>query len=685
MNPGRARVARLAAAFASLAAAGAAADGARRVPLDSGEAQGGGQLNTTEVSDARITLWGGDVDAWAWTRRVQGESRCQVGGTVSVSVNGREVEAERDGPIFSALVPLDEGDNRIVARCRHPDEGSCGSAAITITQRLVRRPTARISIEVGPEGVLLEGGQSEPAEAGLPLVGYSWRPRPGNPAPLRARQPAQWRGSPRLELAPPTEDGEYYVSLKVTDVDGRTDRATAYFVVEEGEPRAVDPLAETASWVERAVVYGVVPHNFGAPGEGFRGVIARLDDLDDLGITAIWLSPSNASCTRGHSYSVTCYFSLREDYGTKEDFRRLVREAHARGIRVLMDFVPNHTSAHHPYMQHTRDHGRASPYWDFYERDPATGEYAYYFHWRHLPNLNYDHPEVRCWMVEAFAYWVREFDVDGFRVDAVWGIQQRRPDFLPALIAELRRIKPDLLLVAEASARDPYWFSNGFDAAYDWSDELGRWAWEEAWSDPARVVARVRAALTNRGRGFHPRALIFRFLDNNDTGPRFITRHGLGLTRVAAAMLLTLPGLPCLYTGQEVGAEFEPYRQLHPISWEDPHGLRPYHRGLVRLRREMPSLHSREWELLRARSDRQVLAYARYGSREGDPPLLVALNFSAEPARAQVSLTRRSRAFAEADRLADLLGMAPVSANAGEGGVVLSLPGHSAAILAPER
>ena len=165
-------------------------------------------------------------------------------------------------------------------------------------------------------------------------------------------------------------------------------------------------------------------------------------------------------------------------------------------------------------------------------------------------------------MIEAFSYWVREFDVDGFRVDVAWGVTERKPEFWPEWRQALKRIKPDLLLLAEASACDPFYFDNGFDAAYDWTGDLRAGAWEIVWDSyqNRQLAYNLHQALTNRPNGYHPDALIFRFLNNNDTGERFITKHGAGMTLAATALLLTLPGIPCIYTGDEVGAEFHPYR-----------------------------------------------------------------------------------------------------------------------------
>src|SRR3954471_15817144 len=104
--------------------------------------------------------------------------------------------------------------------------------------------------------------------------------------------------------------------------------------------------------------------------------------------------------------------------------------------------------------------------------------------------------------------------------------RQRAPEFWPRWREELKRIKPDLLLLAEASARDPYYFRNGFDVAYDWTDQLGVWAWGEAFKAQARIALSLRARITVPDPLIDPDALIFRFLNNNDTEDRFITRYG---------------------------------------------------------------------------------------------------------------------------------------------------------------
>jgi glycosidase len=395
-------------------------------------------------------------------------------------------------------------------------------------------------------------------------------------------------------------------------------------------PPAAADVSPDREWYRSAVIYGVVPPRFGP--EPLRAVAARLDDLKDLGVDALWLAPLHPTDDPGDvSYSVTDYFAVRGDFGSPDDLRALVRAAHARGIRVLLDFVPNHTAAGHPHQRDAAARGRSSPYWGWYDRD-AAGRVTHYFDWKHLANLDYGNRAVREMMKDAFAYWVREFDVDGFRVDAAWGVQRRAPAFWAELDRHLARVKPGLFLLAEASARDPFWIRNGFEAAYDWTGELGRWAWEEAFADPARIGPALDAALAP---GPTPMHRVARFLNNNDTGERFVTRHGVAMTRVATVLLEALPGIAMLYTGDEVGAEFRPYEEGPPVSWVDAHGLRPLHRRLAALREELPALRRGAFRRLATPGQPAAFAFLRDAGRGGRA--VVVLNFG-EAGRVRLEL-----------------------------------------------
>lgn len=267
------------------------------------------------------------------------------------------------------------------------------------------------------------------------------------------------------------------MTLRVTDALGRSDDSTAVFQVVDGEPKEVDLAHYRPTWTRDAVVYGVSPFAFRK--HSYEEIRARLRDIAQLGATVIWLSPITAAPSDDFGHAVTDHFRSRLEFGPERQLRALIDAAHAFGLRVIMDFVPNHFSVEHRYCIDAVRQKAQSPYSAWFERD-ASGEPTHYFDWEYLKNLEYDNPEVQRYMIEAFAHWVREFGVDGFRVDVSWGVRERAPEFWPRWREELKRIDPDLLLIAEAAARDGYYFSHGFDAAYDWTEQLGQWAWRLA-------------------------------------------------------------------------------------------------------------------------------------------------------------------------------------------------------------
>ena len=628
----------------------------------------------------KFSLSGGNADAWTWIKQVKvgvSEGTCEK---VLLRRNGQDVEAVPEGETFTAEVPLVQGENQIQAICIQPGGDEAVSDPVVYNVRLRPGPTALIQIALQNGQIVLDGSESLPAaDTQDPIVEYLWLARESNPAPLP--ELTDEVNGPSISVTPVSSDGEYYVRLQVKDQAGQEDTSTIYFVVENGEARIPDYDTENPAWLETAVVYGVIPFLFGSP--AFQAISKRLDDLADLGINALWLAPINIHPADDYGYHVEDYFGLDPAYGTEKDFRDLVQASHERGIRVLMDFVPNHTADTHPYFVDAQQKGPESPYWSFYNRDASGNPTHSLPQWTDIPDLNYDNPEVQRMIIEAFSYWVREFDVDGFRVDAAWAIHDRRPEFWLPWRRELKRIKPDLLLLAEATAREPYYFDNGFDAAYDWTYQLGGWAWKVVWDAyKYRLLSyNLTDALTNRPEGFHPDAVVFRFLNNNDTGERFITSHGEGVTRVATALLLTLPGIPCLYTGDEYGLEFEPYQQVEPLVFEERiPGLREYHKRLIELRKDFPSLHSRLFSIITPDALPQtVFSYLRYGE-PGDTPMIVLLNFSEEPADFSFDVPAEFSVLGDGSRLYDLLAGEDIDAFEG-GRLKISVPAQTARIL----
>jgi cyclomaltodextrinase / maltogenic alpha-amylase / neopullulanase len=629
---------------------------------------GAGLVFAGAVAAAEIPLaFGTDGgDAWKFSKSIEvtfAKGRCENISVVS-PLSDVTLPAER-GHVQTRVL-LQPGDNRIKAECL--DHGvKRGSTQQNWNVRLRNSPRASIRVSKAGAALMLDAQSSTPAPVhGGVITRYEWRARDDNPARL-AGLPAS---GARIKLSGAAPEGEYYVTLRVTDDAGRADESTVMFRARGGDLRVVDLGHDHAAWIDRAVVYGTIPELFGP--RGLADVTARLDQLRDLGVTAIWLSPVMESAPGDFGYAVTDYFHVRQSIGGDEQLRELIRAAHARDIRVIMDFVPNHLSDQHVYYTDTVRRARLSPYFSFFSRT-KDGSAEHYFNWTNLENLNYSNPEVQRLVIEAFSYWVREFDVDGFRVDAAWGPKQRAPSFWPRWRAELKRIKPDLLLLAEASARDPYYARHGFDAAYDWTDKLGEWAWQDAFADDANTARGLRSAI----KASVSNALVFRFLENNDTGLRFLSRYGVGRTRIAAAMLLTLPGIPGLYTGEEVGAAYEPYKHAKPIAWDDIYGLRSWYRHLISLRREYPALRSRDIRMIGVGDGEQVLAYLRPGEKPSDS-ILVLLNYGPSPAH--IAIDPKLAEMLRGTRLADLLTGTDLDVE----GSKITIAGESVRILKPQ-
>ena len=588
----------------------------------------------THAGSAPIELDTSGGDAWTFDKFITGKINSSACDEVIVEGPAGSVRAAVDADRFSASTPLIDGKNEISARCTRNGREVARSTTQRWSTRIEDRPRASIRTRVADKNILLDAGGSRMAEGrAVPITRYEWQARKGNGAPLVLTSntlldttPASTRS---IEIRSPDVDGEYYVTLRVTDALGRDDQSTTVFEVVDGLPREVDPERHHPKWIDRSVLYGVAPFAFGE--NGYDDIRKRLPEIAALGVTAIWLSPITGAPAEDFGYAVTDHFQSRAEFGTTLQLKALIAAAHARGLRVLMDFVPNHLAAVHSYHVDAESHRQSSPYFTWFERD-AEGEPTHYFDWPHLKNLEYDNPEVQRYMLEAFSYWVRELDIDGFRVDVSWGVRERAPEFWPRWREELKRIDPDLLLIAEASARDGYYFNHGFDVAYDWTEKLGEWAWNDAFASKTPNLDELRAALVASTSELPEPGIVLRFLNNNDTGPRFITRHGVERTRVAATMLLTLPGLPLVYNGDEVGAEFLPYDE-QPISWQDRHGLTPFYKRLIELRKEVAALTSPHMELISTGHDDAVLAYVRTArvnstSDHGAQRVLVLLNFS---------------------------------------------------------
>jgi len=416
---------------------------------------------------------------------------------------------------------------------------------------------------------------------------------------------------------------------------------------------------QSPEWLRDGVIYEVFPRAF-SPEGNFAGVTRQLDRLKELGVTVIWLMPIHpvgklkAKGSFGSPYAVRDYDAIDPAYGTADEFKRLIEAAHRHDMKVLIDIVANHTSW---------DSELISKHPDWYHHDAAGHIVPPNPDWVDVAHLDYSNPALRQYMSGMMVRWVRDFGLDGFRCDYASGVPR---DFWESLRSELDRVRPGIVLLAEAD--DPALLLRAFDIDYAWD-------FYHAMSDA--LVGRAPAAAVRtaweRAESRYPRhALRLRFSDNHDQ-LRATGEAGLPAALAASAVMFTMDGVPLLYNGMEVGDTTESaapalFERL-PIVWqmaERRPQVSPYDRALATLRRAHPALTHGATRWLRNAHERRVLSYERTGAGE---TLVVVVNLSTSSFTGNVesgagsyeditpqtdSTARKSAAAQSASRIASL-------------------------------
>jgi alpha-amylase len=521
-------------------------------------------------------------------------------------------------------------------------------------------------------------------------------------------------------------------------------------------PAAAAPAARTAAvpqwkddWARGAVFYEVFVRSFAdSNGDGIgdlQGLTAKLDYLNDgrpatdgdLGVDALWLMPVFDSPSY-HGYDTVDYEKIEPDYGTGRDFDRFLAAAHRRGIRVILDFVMNHSSSQHPWFIDSAS-SPASAHRDWYvwrADDPGwtqpwggvnhtwhekNGAFYYGIFWGGMPDLNFSTPAVRAEIERLAALWLAR-GVDGFRLDATrhlfangpGELQNDQPEthaFLKEFSASVRREKPQAVLVGENwTTTDKIATYFGSTAKVKGGDELPmsfNFPLSEAIIEAVdRCEAGGIAAKLEEMARLYPKGIIDApFLTNHDM-PRLASILGddPAKLRSAAAILLTLPGAPFLYYGEEIGLQNGPERndesKRTPMPWDasagggfttgqpwygfaagkqtanvaaeaaDPGSLLSHYRRLIRLRHASPALRKGTLTLL-GPGDRgaPVLAFLRATPQE---QVLVIHNLGVEEVEAGPYALK-------AKSLAPLFGSLPAPVK-GKGGWTVKMPAGASGV-----
>ncbi|MFZ0546052.1 MAG: alpha-amylase family glycosyl hydrolase [Candidatus Promineifilaceae bacterium] len=468
-----------------------------------------------------------------------------------------------------------------------------------------------------------------------------------------------------------------------------------------------DPLYQGTAdnpWWNDTVFYEVFVRSFyDSDGDGIgdlNGLIEKLDYLndgdpnttDDLSVTGIWLMPIMVSPSY-HGYDVVDYYTVNPDYGTNEDFLRLIDEAHKRGIRVIVDLVMNHTSSEHPWFLDALDPNSEHRDWYIWSEDnpnyrgpdgqvvwhSSPSGFYYGVFWSGMPDLNYENPDVTAAMDDIIQYWLEEMHVDGFRLDAIKHIveegqgQQNTGSthrWLQDFFNFYKGIDPNAFTVGEA------W--TGTQQVLDYTGDEVDIAFqfflaEDIINSAGAGLAQVYINTYQEIYDAFPSNQYATFITNHDQN-RVMTqlRDDEGQARLAASVLLTGPGVPFVYYGEEIGMTgSKPDENIRrPMQWasngpkvgftegtpwepaagdfpersverqtDDPDSLLNHYRALIHLRDDHEALRVGDWTLVESGSPR-IYAFLRYTENE---TVLVIINFNRNPVMADdYSLTLES-------------------------------------------
>src|SRR5271170_7918383 len=389
-------------------------------------------------------------------------------------------------------------------------------------------------------------------------------------------------------------------------------------------PISSQPARTSPAWLKSGVIYQIFVRSFSASGD-LNGVTARLDELHALNVNILWLMPIHPDGqvkkkgSLGSPYAVRDYYAIDPALGTKDDLRRLVEEAHKRQMKVIIDIVANHTAWDSVMMVHP----------DFYKKD-KEGHITYPYDWTDVAWLDYSNPKLRQYMLDMLVYWIKDFDLDGYRCDAASEVPTT---FWEQARVALDKVKPDIMLLAEANK--PELLRSAFDIDYSWPlmHTLNDVIMSGEPATAFRAIIEAQQALFPKG------ALHMRISDDHDE-LRATTRYSYPGAISASALMFTLDGAPLIYNGMEVGdstqsaapALFEPQK----IYWDAAiwHPDYPkFYTAIAALRRTHPALEQGELVWVHNSDEQHVVTYMR---RSGTEEFLIAVNLSNTPFRGSV-------------------------------------------------
>ncbi len=369
---------------------------------------------------------------------------------------------------------------------------------------------------------------------------------------------------------------------------------------------------KSPEWIHNAILYEIFVRSFSKEGN-FAGVERQLDYLKDLGVNTLWLMPIhpigqiNRKGQYGSPYAVQDYYAINPNFGTKQDFKRLVDKVHQKGMHLILDMVLNHSAWDNPLI-------KKHP--DWYTHNDSGKIVSPNADWTDVADFNYDNNALRNYMIDMLKYWVQEFGVDGFRFDVAGMVPL---DFWVEARKALEKVNPNVFFLAEDS--QPVMHVSAFDATYSWN-----LYWGLITMFQKNKSATVLDQVLKREKYKYPKGAIrLRFTENHDE-----QRAAKLLTKpqafAAAVFVNTIPGIPLIYNGQEIGATVKPSLFVrNVIQWQrgDQDYLNLY-KMLFALRKSHKVIIDGNFTFQPTSQKDAVVAFTRTDSSE---TLLVVINF----------------------------------------------------------
>jgi len=386
-------------------------------------------------------------------------------------------------------------------------------------------------------------------------------------------------------------------------------------------------VAAPASWTKNAVIYEINFRQY-TPEGTFAALDRQLARFDSLGVDILWIMPVqpigklNRKGPLGSYYSISNYTAFNPEFGSATDFKRLVNDAHQHGKRVVLDWVPNHTSFDHVWIT-------SHPDWYVHRPDGsisnARDNEGHETDWTDVAELDYDKPAMRQQMIADMRWWLDNMSIDGFRCDVAGGVPM---DFWREARRALTAVKPDLFMLAEAEGPQYY---PAFDATYGW--ELHHLLNELA--QGKRSTADLDAYFARQRRDYPPTAYRMYFTSNHDenslNGTEFERMGDNHMPAFILAATVQL-GMPLIYTGQEASLRKRlRFFEKDTVDWSGS-SLVGFYRAVVDLKHRNSALWNgaEGGDQVKLETDGGDRVYAFTRTR-GENSVLVALNFGDAP------------------------------------------------------